>query len=130
MAILFQATKLEGHPEKQFRLQTAFDAGTHQRDLSPEPANYRKLEGHPLEKQFCKNMEDPMREYCKQFKSWNTDSSQEAKGHQVLGCQLDSSSVAISSVTTLTDQGYNPGHNILARPVGCGRQIRPGDVAA
>ena len=69
------------------KLQTAFVAGTHRRNLPPEPINYRRLEGHPLEKQFRKNMEEYMHEHCVQFRSWETVSSHEAKGHQVLGCQ-------------------------------------------
>ena len=69
------------------KLQTAFVAETHRQDLPPEPANYRCLKDHLLEKQFCENMEQHMRQHLVQFRSWKTISSHKKKGHQVLGCQ-------------------------------------------
>lgn len=90
------------------KLRTTFVAGTkiHQQNFPPEPVNYCQLAGHPFEKQFPQNMEAHMREHQKHFRSWETVSSQEAKGHQVIGYH----------------QGYNTRYNIIARSASRGRQ--------
>ena len=71
-------------------LQNAFTTGSrmvHRRDLPPEPVNYRELKGHPFEERFRADMEIHIQQHKQQFKSWESVSSANAKGHQILGCQ-------------------------------------------
>ncbi len=55
----------------------------HRRDLPTEPVNYRELKGHPFEERFPDNMEIHIQQHRQQFKSWESVSSANAKGHQV-----------------------------------------------
>ena len=76
----------------QFRVpqvwHTAFQAGRyHKRDVPPPPKNYRELKGHKFEQQFREEMEKHINEHLNQFKSWTVVDHNEAKGHQILGCQ-------------------------------------------
>ena len=59
----------------------------HRWDLPPEPVNYRELKDHPFEERFCANMGIHIQQHKQQFKSWESVSSANAKGHQVLECQ-------------------------------------------
>ncbi len=71
-------------------LQNAFTAGprTVQRwDLPPELVNYRELKGHPFEELFRSDIKIHIQQQRQQFKSCESVSSANAKGHQVLGCQ-------------------------------------------
>ncbi len=71
-------------------LQNAFTAGSRmvqRRDLPTEPFNYRELKGHPFEERFRTDMEVHIQQQRQQFRSWESLSSVNAKGHQVLGCQ-------------------------------------------
>ncbi len=70
-------------------LQNPFTAGpriVHRRDLPPEPVNYRELKGHPFEERFRADMEIHIQQHRQQFKSWESVSSANAKGHQVPEC--------------------------------------------
>ncbi len=53
----------------------------HRRDLPPEPVNYRELKGHLFEERFNVDMKIHIQQQRQQFKSWETVSSANAKGH-------------------------------------------------
>ena len=110
---------------RQFRVpskvQTAFASGVkvYKRNLPPVPINYRQLQGHPLEKQFRENMEEHLRQHKHQFKSWSVVNSQEATGHQVLGCQW---------VFVYKTDKHGSSQKCKARLVVCGNQQRKCDL--
>ena len=101
------------------RLHTAFTAGTHRRELPTEPLNYRQLAGHAFEKEFRLSMDEQLRQHREQFKSWDVVSSEEATGHQVLGCQW---------VFKYKTDKHNRLQKCKSRLVVCGNQQRQHDL--
>ncbi len=71
-------------------LQNAFTAGSrmvHWRDLPQEPVNPRELNSYLFQERFRLHIEIYIQQQSQQFKSWQSVSNANVKGHQGIRCQ-------------------------------------------